>query len=59
MKPSRKLKAYRLYLLTDQEKHKVNKLITGETNYKKVVSLVKRYDILQNREDKLKRIAYS
>ena len=59
MTPSRKLKAYRLYLLTDQEKHKVNKLIIGEKNYKRVVSLVNRYDILQRREDKLKAIAYN
>lgn len=59
MKPNRKLKAYRLYLLTDQERNKVNKLIIGEKNYKKVVSLVKRYDILQRREDRLKAIAYN
>lgn len=58
-KKHRQLRAYRLYLQTDQERQKINKLITGETNYKRVVSLVKRYDQLQTREDRLKAIAYN
>jgi hypothetical protein len=34
-------------------------MIVGETSYKKVVQLVKRHDVLQMREEKLKRIAYA
>lgn len=54
----RKKKAWALYILTGEDKNKVNKLIVGETSYKKVVQLVKRHDVLQMREEKLKRIAY-
>lgn len=56
--PSRQLKAYRLYLRTDLERNKVNILIARETNYKAIVRLVSRYDLLQKREDKLKRAMY-
>ena len=54
----RKKKAWSLYILTGEDKNKVNKMIVGETSYKKVVQLVKRHDVLQMREEKLKRIAY-
>jgi len=38
----RKNKAWSLYILTGEDKNKVNKMIVGETSYKKVVQLVKR-----------------